>query len=68
MQQSKVHDKVGIERNEPQMVKPLRIYNPCDQVVIEINGLTVSATSAHIQKVNLVYPNMKLRILKTNIS
>ena len=37
MQRSKVHDKVGTERNEPQMVKALRSYNPRGQVVTEIS-------------------------------
>ena len=37
MQRSKARDKVGVERNVPHMVKPLRSYNPCDQVVTEIS-------------------------------
>ena len=37
MQRGKVRDRVRMERNEPQMVKPLRSYNPHEQVALEVS-------------------------------
>ena len=47
VQQSKVGDGVGLGRTELQMVKPLRSYNPCDEVVSEVSHRSYPFTMLH---------------------
>ena len=49
IQRSKARDKVSLGRNEPHMIKPLRSYDPHDQVVSEVWHKPCPLTIPHSQ-------------------
>ena len=44
-----MRDKASLGRNEPEMIKPLRSYNPSDQVVSEVGQKPYPLTVPHLQ-------------------